>query len=297
MSTAGSYGYGGMGGMGMSSYGCGLGSTAPYTQGMHAASSNGAVVPNQDGRQQSKRTFLIGASLEMFVSLCQVLVHSLRSLQEMLSVTVGSYYGIKAIGSLVPYLTGKTEGHKWAATLEGPKSSQVGSAASTAVVSRGGITSIFSKRGVMLGLVVVAIYFLAEKLLQRLTSHVEAESEPLDNEEGEVVAQPAGAPTSAQQRQEEAVETPALQEAPRDQLQNVFVALYDYVACGPNQLSFRQGDQFVIDEYDPSAWCTAITTSVHQPACSEDIAAPPPTVMRGVVPGNFVQRLRIETRM
>jgi hypothetical protein len=119
------YGGGGMSGMyGGMNGGMGMNEPLPPAPGGHAAitgSTNGALTapppadesPQQrrarrreerrimkqqsEDRKSQRRTFLINASMELFSHGSQILMHSIRSCYEMLSIAFGAYYSIRAM--------------------------------------------------------------------------------------------------------------------------------------------------------------------------------------------------------
>ena len=245
---------------------------------------------------QSRRSLLIGALLEIGQRLLQVLMHSVRSGQELFSIAIGSYYtfhtvrGMLGIGGPPP-----PDVQQRLAAMSGVPGAAWGAEHIAGTVARS--PPVTKPSGNRLGVVKQVLFFVAiaaaalavENTVKGYFSGPRDEDEAegvSDVDEGLDVATDAASAASPAGLVDSQVFSPVDTQPAHAALPttSLFVAIHDFVAQGPEQLSFRQGDQFSIPEYRTQGWCLATRTAVGTGEAS--LAG-----LRGLVPGNYVQQM------
>ncbi|CUG02254.1 transmembrane protein, putative [Bodo saltans] len=113
----------------------------------------------EEDRKAQRRTFLINASMELFSHGSQILMHSIRSCYELLSIAFGAYYSIRAMRQ---FFEGMQQQQQPSAVQRAvvANSAAVVSAASSqhaSPVSSGAEKSFFAKHGKKIALFLAAI--------------------------------------------------------------------------------------------------------------------------------------------
>lgn len=260
----------------------------------------------QEQEQQSqRRTFMISASLELVSHATQILMCSVRSIYELMSVAFGAYYSFKAMRSFFDSFQGSDGMIK---EFAGPATKSVRNApvASAAVdkISNGGSPtakgSVWGGRMKRVALIVALVAalegvlsFLRNRRLEqeeerrRLSigdsdrhqsgveylSDDEEDEEESEAESDEGEAAKVGSDSIPVRSRGDAKQTDRtlLSAGPNDiesfddgnreamlmSQRRVCMALYDCEGSDPDHLSFRTGDQLIVEDYGEEKWCAA----------------------------------------
>ena len=313
-----------------------------------------AVVPTSTERKRQRKMFILGAVLQMFSLLVNVIMQTLRGAQELAAIGFGTWFAVRTIrelmgkapangrGSLANnnFLQGgqhqagmqQAASQVTAASLGNPALT-AGGAPTYAMPSNAGVTNASSGSSltgkVSLALVTAALYVAAsygtraffgdsgavrrkgrkdatddepaerslfgrrDSLDSMNSSSVSGEEEFSDGEHAalkdELRRCRARRVLERRQREEMGVGSDRCAGGTVGANRQVYVAEYDFSAVHEGRpVQFREGEQFVIDDYRPDAWCvgTRLGASADGRIDQE----------RCTLPGNYLRALPLQQK-
>ncbi len=250
---------------------------------------------------------------ELVGRLLQVAMMLARSAHEIFTVVLSSYWAYSGIRSVFGAPNGAAGGADPLAGAWGAAAPAVASAASSAqgqaaaaaaaqkAVGATGATAASGAGGVprallLSGIAVLAL-MLVEFFYERYLRRQRDEEAIADAQRRRIAAAATATLRTVPGSDAPAQPAPVIAAPSRvSVVQQRFVALQDFSDPRDGCLSFRCGDQLVLDQYDPDAWCRGVVVLRQPPAPGAPAAALDAGPSAGWVFGRFVRPLADATR-
>ncbi|CCW71505.1 unnamed protein product [Phytomonas sp. Hart1] len=269
-------------------------------------------------QRQERKQLRLQAKMEIAGHLTNVLVQTLRSAMELFAVCFGTYYSMKAVRAFA----NSQETISSVQMRRGPMGELIpvpGSATNAAVsVTNKGTNASVSVLGGRWKWIMFGVLFLLGEIITALISRARnatylsltrrLDDGVMESEYDDDVHLKKWELPSSETDDCESVESLQIAEAegqvmpqgvapgegpldlfPLSRNRRVYVAVYDYEAQRDlkGYLSFKAGDEFVIQDYAEGTWCKATACSTHGTALGPS----------GLVPSNFLRLLEAVTKL
>lgn len=239
----------------------------------------GEVPTNHEEYHQHRRTFILQAIVEMSQVMGQVVIHTLRSVHDLMAIVLGSYFGYQKLKEISGSSPG-VQGENWvtASGLGTPTTAQASPIPAAAAGTAGRAAGRSIKSTIGIAIITFVLFALLERLYQKLVNRGRGNQSRNPN------------PRRITEKKEKSNGA-----APTKQ---VVVAKYSYVAQNKEQLSFNAGDKLIVDQFDPESFCLAAFLEDEDSRSNQGeikISAVAPKKV-GYVPGNYLEVLNIRQK-
>lgn len=266
-------------------------------------------------QREQRRQIRMQAKMEIAGHLTNVLVQTLRSTMELFAVCFGTYYSMKAVRAFAnsqdamsmarPGFQRTPTGQLVPVANATPPAAAAAAKANTAAAPTGGVSRW--KTWLLFGAL-----FIVGELLYGLATRNRGKAEarslrrikgPIEDEYGNVLTHDELDDLSKTEDSSELSLTNSGDDEEFEQVyranlpvagrkagtKRIYVAMYDFAGqAGDEFLSFKAGDEFVVEDYVEGSWCEALSVDGPHHTFSGK---------HGLVPGNFLRPLEHFTKL